>query len=78
MSSTVPVSVYKAVSEPIQQRTAVHYRSWLNEQRWTSVCNKVSSIPTLQMSDVLLEAECSLSLVAAFSVHSVKPVAGVW
>jgi len=43
----------------------------------TSVSNKLSPFFILQMSDVLSEAKCSLSLVADFCVHSVESVEGV-
>ena len=48
------------------------------ELRWFSFSNKLSPISTLQMSDVLSEAKYSLCLVAAFCVHSVECVEGVW
>jgi len=52
--------------------------SGYDELRWTSVSNKLSAISILQMSDVLLEAKCSSSLVAVFCMHSVECVEGVW
>ena len=49
-----------------------------DELRWTSSSNKLSPISILQMSDVLSEAKCSSSVVAAFCVHSVESVVGDW
>ena len=42
-----------------------------------SVSNKLPLISILQMSDVLSEAKCSLCVVAAFSVQSVRSVEDV-
>ena len=49
-----------------------------DELRWTSLSNKLSPVSILEISDVLSEAKCSLCLVAAFCVHSVECVEGVW
>jgi len=55
--------MFKVLRETIQQHTAVRYNSCYGELRWTSVSNNLS--PRLQKSDVLSEAKCSLSAVAA-------------
>ena len=75
ISRIVPVSVYTTVSEPIQQPTAVRYNSCL---QWNPMNLRLQQSPIshLQMSDVLPEANCSLSLVAAFCFHSVESVEG--
>ena len=54
-SRTVPVSVYKTVSEPIQEYTALHSTAGYDKQRWNSLSIKLSPISVLQKSDVLSE-----------------------
>ena len=49
-----------------------------DELRWNSFGKKVSPISILQMTDTLPEAKYSLYLVAAFCVHSVESVEGLW
>ena len=79
ISCTVPVSIHKSVNEPIQRHTAVHYNSRL---RWTATnLRHHQSVTHFYSSDVraLLEAKCSLRLVAGFcllSVESLKNIRG--
>jgi hypothetical protein len=65
--TAVPVSVYTTVNEPIQQHTAVHYNSWI---RRTATNLRLHQTAT-QFNSILLEAEYSLSPVAAVCVHLV-------
>ena len=70
--------MYKTMHEQIQQNTAVRYNSWL---RWTAKNLRLQQPVThFYSSDVRRpsEAKCSLCVVAAFCVHSVECVEGVW
>jgi len=49
-----------------------------DELRWTSLSNKLSPNSILKKSNVLSESKSSLCVEAAFCVHSVECVEGLW
>jgi hypothetical protein len=75
ISRTVTVSVCKTVNEPTQHHTAFHYNSWL---RWAAMNLRLQTT-----CHPFLFFRCPTSfqrpsVVAAFCVHSVECVEGVW
>ena len=78
ISRPVTVSVYKTVNKPIQHHTAVHYNICL--QRTPMKLRLQQSVTPLYSWDFQrrLRGQVQSAFVAAFRVHSVECVEGVW